>query len=309
MKKSALVVILIAAIVGIAGFYYYQNFFSKGDLRLEILGQEEVELLDEVKYIVKYKNNGNTELEEPELIFEFPQYSILENGGNGRVTKNSEELGGSIYPGEERTITFLKKVVRKIYSAMKITEKRIFEKYPTISPILPDEITFIYAEELAKKYPDKSPKQREDIATKKYGAVFVIGIGGTLSDGKPHDGRAPDYDDWSTINEEGYAGLNGDILVWFPLLDRAFEISSMGIRVDKDALEKQLEIQGKSERKELLWHKRLLSGDLPLSIGGGIGQSRLCMFFLRKAHIGEVQSSIWPDKMKQICSEKGIFLL
>lgn len=210
---------------------------------------------------------------------------------------------------EDRNTGFLRRIVKKIYGAMKKTESKIHEDFAEITPTLPEDITFIHAEELAKKYPDKSPKQREDLVAKENGAVFIIGIGGMLSDGKPHDGRAPDYDDWTTANEDGYAGLNGDILVWYPVLDRALEISSMGIRVDKDALEKQLEIQGKSERKELLWHKRLLSGDLPLSIGGGIGQSRLCMFFLRKAHIGEVQSSIWPDKMKQICSEKGIFLL
>lgn len=145
--------------------------------------------------------------------------------------------------------------------------------------------------------------------TKEHGAVFIIGIGGALNNGKPHDGRAPDYDDWSTPVDGGYKGLNGDILVYYPVLDRAFELSSMGIRVDADALVRQLEITRDMDRKDLLFHRRLLNGELPLSIGGGIGQSRLCMLYLRKAHIGEIQASIWPDDIIRQCHEHNIFLL
>ena len=158
-------------------------------------------------------------------------------------------------------------------------------------------------------YPKKSAKEREDLICQKYGAVFIMGIGGKLSDGKEHDLRAPDYDDWSTPNEEGFLGLNGDLLIWYPILERSIELSSMGIRVDKEALERQLKLQGKEERKKLYFHQRLLNGTLPLSIGGGIGQSRLCMILLHKAHIGETQSSIWPDSMRQECKEAGMTLI
>ena len=158
-------------------------------------------------------------------------------------------------------------------------------------------------------YPDMTPKEREDAICKKYGAVFVIGIGGKLSDGKKHDGRAPDYDDWSTVSEDGYAGLNGDILIWYPVLERSFELSSMGVRVDKAALLRQLEIEGEEEREKLDFHQRLLNGELPLSIGGGIGQSRLCMVLLHKAHIGEIQASIWPESMRKECRELGMPLI
>ena len=158
-------------------------------------------------------------------------------------------------------------------------------------------------------YPDKTPFERENEAVKKYGAVFLIGIGSKLSNNEKHDGRAPDYDDWTTETEDGYKGLNGDILIWNPILKRVFEISSMGIRVDKLALMKQLELENEMERKELLFHKMLLNDELPLSIGGGIGQSRLCMYFLRKAHIGEVQASIWPDEMIEKCYANNIFLM
>ena len=155
----------------------------------------------------------------------------------------------------------------------------------------------------------RTAKEREDLICKKYGAVFIMGIGGKLSDGKEHDLRAPDYDDWSTLNEEGFLGLNGDLLIWYPILNRSIELSSMGIRVDKEALERQLKLQGKEERKKLYFHQRLLSDALPLSIGGGIGQSRLCMILLHKAHIGETQSSIWPDAMRQECKEAGMTLI
>jgi aspartate--ammonia ligase len=210
---------------------------------------------------------------------------------------------------EERNLDFLKYIVIKIYEVIKRTEFVIFENYPQLKPVLPAEIKFIHAEELRKLYPDYSPKERENEFAKKHGAVFVIGIGGKLGDGEKHDGRAPDYDDWSSLNSDGYSGINGDILLWHPVLEIAFEISSMGIRVDKESLIRQLEITGQTARKSLLFHKRLLNDELPLSIGGGIGQSRLCMYFLRKAHIGEIQSGIWPADMIKECKHQGIFLI
>lgn len=158
-------------------------------------------------------------------------------------------------------------------------------------------------------YPGMTAKERENAITKKYGAVFIIGIGGVLSDGSIHDGRAADYDDWSTPNADGYKGLNGDILLWNNVLDSAFEVSSMGIRVDEAALERQLAIRGQEWKKDLMFHKKLLAGELPSCIGGGIGQSRLCMFLLRKAHIGEIQSSLWPEDMRQQCHDAGIELV
>ena len=158
-------------------------------------------------------------------------------------------------------------------------------------------------------YPDLTPKQREDAICKKYGAVFIEGIGGKLSNGEKHDGRAPDYDDWSTVDENGKTGLNGDILIWYPVLERSFELSSMGIRVDREALLRQLKSEGKEDREELFFHKRLLNGELPLSIGGGIGQSRLCMILLHKAHIGEIQASIWPEEMRKECRRLGMPLI
>jgi len=210
---------------------------------------------------------------------------------------------------EERNLDFLKKVVRKLYSAIVRTEFLVMDNYPELQQQLPEDITFVHTEELAEQYPDLTPFERETKAAKKYGAIFVIGIGGELPTGGIHDGRAPDYDDWTTATEGRFKGLNGDIVIWNDVLDRAFEISSMGIRVDKEAMVKQLKIRGLEERKELHWHKMLLNDELPLTIGGGIGQSRLCMYFLRKAHIGEIQSSIWPDEMIQKCSENGIHLL
>ena len=158
-------------------------------------------------------------------------------------------------------------------------------------------------------YPDKTPKEREDAICKKYGAVFVEGIGGKLSDGKKHDGRAPDYDDWSTVAENGKEGLNGDILIWYPVLGRSFELSSMGIRVDKESLLCQLKLEGKEDREKLYFHQQLLNDKLPLSIGGGIGQSRLCMVLLHKAHIGEIQASIWPEDMRTECEKAGMPLI
>ncbi|MGQ8335172.1 aspartate--ammonia ligase [Sunxiuqinia sp. A32] len=210
---------------------------------------------------------------------------------------------------EERNLEFLKKVVRKIYTVLLRTEFYVYEHYPQLKPTLPEEITFIHAEELESRYPDLTSKERENRAAKEYGAIFVIGIGGALPGGEIHDGRAPDYDDWSTVNSNGYKGLNGDIVIWNPVLQSAFEISSMGIRVDKDALLHQLALTNTEDRKELYWHQRLLNGDLPLSLGGGIGQSRICMYFLRKAHIGEIQSSIWPDEMIEQCKAHNIHLV
>lgn len=210
---------------------------------------------------------------------------------------------------EIRNLDYLKSVVRRIYSAILRTEYLTCETYPQLKPFLPREIHFIHSEELLQMYPDMTPKEREDAICKKYGAVFVIGIGGKLSDGKKHDGRAPDYDDWTTPNSDGFMGLNGDILIWYPVLNRSFELSSMGIRVDKESLENQLTLEGKEDRKELYFHKRLLADDLPLSIGGGIGQSRLCMVMLQKAHIGEIQASIWPEAMRKECLEHGMPLI
>jgi aspartate--ammonia ligase len=209
----------------------------------------------------------------------------------------------------DRNIDFLKDIVRRIYSVLLKTEYIVYEAYPQITPKLPAEITFISAEQLCKDYPSLTSKEREDIVAKKYGAVFIMGIGGKLSDGKKHDGRAPDYDDWSTPNADGFNGLNGDIILWNDILGRSFEISSMGVRVDKSALETQLRIEGKEDRRQLYFHKRLLDGTLPESIGGGIGQSRLCMFFLRKAHIGEIQSSLWSDAMREECAKHNIPLI
>ncbi len=208
-----------------------------------------------------------------------------------------------------RSIRFLKEEVLKIYDSLKKTETLFAKKYKSIDPILPKEIKFISSEELLHKYPDLDPKERETEITKEFGAVFLIGIGAKLSDGKTHDGRAPDYDDWSSKNEDGGFGLNGDILLWNPILKDSFEISSMGIRVDKNSLSNQLELKSEEKRKELLYHKLILTESVPQSIGGGIGQSRVCMFILRKKHIGEVQAGIWSDLIRKKMKEKGIFLL
>ncbi len=209
----------------------------------------------------------------------------------------------------ERNLDYLKDIVRGIYAVIKRTEFIVYENHPDIVPVLPDDIHFIHSEELLDRYPGLGPREREHKIAKEHGAVFIIGIGGDLANGEPHDGRAPDYDDWSTETGPGTRGLNGDIVVWNPVLEIAFELSSMGIRVDREALLRQLEIQGKNERQELLFHKRLLAGEYPESVGGGIGQSRLCMYFLRKAHIGEVQASMWPGQMHDHCRRSGIMLM
>lgn len=209
----------------------------------------------------------------------------------------------------QRTLAFLEDVVRRIYAAIRRTEYLTCETYPELKAFLPEEIHFVHSEELLQMYPDMTAKEREDAICKKFGAVFIEGIGGLLSNGEKHDGRAPDYDDWSTKAENGKVGLNGDILIWYPILERSIELSSMGIRVDDVSLVRQLKIEGKEERSKLFFHRQLLQGRLPLSIGGGIGQSRLCMVLLHKAHIGEIQASIWPDDMRRECEESGMNLI
>ena len=210
---------------------------------------------------------------------------------------------------DNRNLEYLKSVVREIYSAIKRTEFLIHETYPSIVPCLPDEITFVHTEDLLKMYPDLSAQEREVEIAKKHKAVFIIGIGAALADGKPHSGRAPDYDDWSTPTSESHQGLNGDIIVWDSVRQSSLELSSMGIRVSRESLLRQLEIKGCMERKDLYWHKRLLNGDFPQTIGGGIGQSRLCMFLLKKAHIGEVQASVWQEEAREEASSLGVTLL
>ena len=210
---------------------------------------------------------------------------------------------------EQRNLAFLKKTVRRIYEAIKVTENKLYVEFPQIEPMLPEEIFFIHSEQLLLMYPNLTPKERENAIVKKHKAVFIIGIGGELSDGTIHDGRAADYDDWTTRNEDGFEGLNGDLMLWNPVLNSAFEVSSMGIRVDEAALCRQLKIRAEEWKSDLMYHRMLLDGELPYTIGGGIGQSRLCMFLLRKAHIGEIQSSIWPEEMYEVCHEAGIDLV
>ena len=200
----------------------------------------------------------------------------------------------------ERNEGFLRDIVGKIYLTLRKTEGYVCAHYPHIKPELPDHITFVTTQELEDRYPELDPKDREYRAAKEYGAVFLMQVGGALRSGKIHDGRAPDYDDWS---------LNGDILLYDPLLDISLEVSSMGIRVDPDTLRKQLKIRGCEERAELPFQKALLAGELPQTIGGGIGQSRMCVYFLRKAHVGEVQASLWPEEVQEACRKANIPLL
>ncbi|MFP4660906.1 MAG: aspartate--ammonia ligase [Halanaerobiales bacterium] len=201
---------------------------------------------------------------------------------------------------DDRNIDTLKSIVKDIYSVFKETEDYLYNSYPGIKPILPDDIYFITTQELEDRYPELTPKEREDAIAKEKTAVFIMKIGGVLDSGIKHDGRAPDYDDWE---------LNGDIIFWYPVLDRAFEVSSMGIRVDEDSLNEQLIISGEEKRRNLPFHIKILNKELPYTIGGGIGQSRICMFFLKKAHVGEVQSAIWPEEMHDLCNKANIFLL
>lgn len=201
---------------------------------------------------------------------------------------------------DERHLDTLKAIVRQIYGVFKAAEAYICDLHPSLQRMLPEEIFFITSQELEDRYPSLSAKAREDAITKEKGAVFVMQIGGELKSGEKHDGRAPDYDDWN---------LNGDIIFWYPVLERAFEVSSMGIRVDEDALLRQLKAAGCEDRLNLKFHSDLAAGQLPYTVGGGIGQSRICMFFLNKAHVGEVQSSVWSDEMYEACGNVGILLL
>ncbi len=200
----------------------------------------------------------------------------------------------------DRNEQYLKDIVSRIYKALRDTENYLHGLYQYLEKSLPAEITFITTQELEDMFPSSTPLERENYITKKYGAVFIMNIGGALFSGDVHDGRAPDYDDWS---------LNGDIVVFNELLDRSFELSSMGIRVDEESLKSQLEISGCTDREALPYHQMILNKQLPYSVGGGIGQSRMCMFFLKKAHIGEVQASVWPEYMVRECAEEGIVLL
>lgn len=201
---------------------------------------------------------------------------------------------------EQRTVATLKDIVKSVYEALRVTEKYMANQYDYIQCILPEEITFVTSQELVDRYPGMTAKEREYAITKEKGAVFLMQIGDILSNGERHDGRAPDYDDWA---------LNGDILVYYPVLDIALELSSMGIRVDEKSLAEQLKKAGCEERAELPFQKALLNSELPLTVGGGIGQSRICMFFLRKCHIGEIQVSVWPQEIYDQAAEKGITIL
>ena len=205
-----------------------------------------------------------------------------------------------VITASDRNVEYLKQTVKNIVSALHVTQGAIIRRYPMLKPVICPDVFFITAQELEDMYPDKTPKERENTIAKEHKTVFIMQIGGAMKSGKPHDGRAPDYDDWT---------LNGDLLVWYDVLGCAVELSSMGIRVDKDALNRQLEIAGCNSRKELEYHKMLLNDELPLTVGGGIGQSRVSLVLLNKAHIGEVQTSIWSKEMREACNEKNIFLL
>lgn len=275
------------------------------------------------------KDLGDAQAEVVHSLAKWKRLTLAEHGikpGYGIYTdmnaiRADEELGNlhSLYVDqwdwervilpEERTLDFLRATVERIYAALQRTEFLVCERFPKINPFLPETVHFIHAEELRQRYPDLTPKEREDRITREFGAVFIIGIGCPLGDGKPHDLRAPDYDDYSTIASNGLPGLNGDLLIWYDALERAVELSSMGIRVDREALIRQLHESGKEERLNLYFHQRLMEGSLPLSVGGGIGQSRLCMIYLRKAHIGEIQASIWPDEMRSECERLHIPLI
>ena len=315
----------------------------------------------------RIKDMADAEAEVVHSLAKWKRLTLAEYGiepGYGIYTdmnaiRADEELGNlhSLYVDQwdwervitetDRNVAFLKKIVRSIYASMVRTEYMVCEMYPQITPMLPREegLLFIHSEQLRQRYPGLSPKEREDMVAREYGAVFIIGIGGRLGDGTRHDGRAPDYDDWSTVAEDSpavcpisgagpaafvtedspldsrptetgpaaslsrLAGLNGDLIVWNDVLKRSFEVSSMGIRVDKAALLRQLKEACQEERLDLYYHRQLMSDALPLSIGGGIGQSRLCMLLLRKAHIGEIQASIWPAEMRRACVDAGIPLI
>ena len=210
---------------------------------------------------------------------------------------------------QDRTVFYLFDIVKKIYRTLKRVEFFLYDRYSMLEPVLPEDIKLIYSDDLLREYPGMTAKERENAAAKKYGAVFICGIGGKLPDGSIHDGRAPDYDDWITDAGDGHVGLNGDIIVWNETLGPAFELSSMGIRVSPESLKRQLKERGCEERAELPFQKKLLNGELSFTLGGGIGQSRLCMFLLRKAHICEVQVSEWPQSELDACAAAGIPVL
>jgi aspartate--ammonia ligase len=214
-----------------------------------------------------------------------------------------------VIAAKDRTRATLERTVRAIYDVVRRTELYVCSHHAGIHPCLPRDTVFVTSEELYARFPDLAPREREQRMVREHGAVFIMGIGAELPDGQPHDGRAPDYDDWITPRTDGGRGLNGDIFLWNPVIERAFEISSMGIRVDPASLREQLRIRGVEERAGLLFHRALLAGELPLSIGGGLGQSRLCMFYLRTAHIGEVAVGVWPPAMEEACARANIFLL
>ncbi len=276
--------------------------------------------LNGVERAVRFDLHSGTELEIVHSLAKWKRFALKEYGfevGEGLYTdmnaiRRDEDTDNihsmfvdqwdweKIITRKDRTVETLKETVNCIYQALRHTENYIVNEYSFIGRLLPEKITFITSQELEDRYPDKTPKEREYAIAKEYGAVFLSQIGGKLRSGSIHDGRAPDYDDWS---------LNGDIIVYYPILDIALELSSMGIRVDEDALRRQLAERGCSERESMPFHKALLDGELPYTIGGGIGQSRMCMFFLRKAHIGEVQSSHWSQEDIRLCEQKGVHLL
>jgi aspartate--ammonia ligase len=211
---------------------------------------------------------------------------------------------------DDRHVSFLREIVTAIYGAIRGLEAAVCDAFPALAePFLPERIEFVHSQELENLYPDLSPRERENAICREKGAVFVIGIGHHLESGIQHDDRAADYDDWISEDGDGRPGLNGDILVWYPVLQRAFELSSMGIRVNADSLRRQVALKHEEFKLDLPFHRALLGGDLPQTIGGGIGQSRLCMMLLRKAHVGEVQASVWPEDMRAFCAEHGMKLL
>lgn len=273
--------------------------------------------------------SGNADVEIVQSLAKWKRLALARYGiDNGRglytdmnAIRPDEELDNlhSIYVDQwdwektiapaERTVDTLMETVRSIYDVIRRTEFFVASQFSAIRPLLPEQITFITAEDLAERYPDLSPAEREHQVAREHGAVFILGIGADLASGGPHDGRAPDYDDWITKRPDGGRGLNGDIVLWHPVLGCAFEISSMGIRVDAESLRRQLAARGAEERADLPFHRMLLDGELPQTMGGGIGQSRLCMFFLRTAHVGEVAVGIWPPEMEKECAAANIFLL